>query len=50
MFQAVLCGYVGKLSPPASLETQKTLSIVFFFLSAEREERKKQRPFGNLLR
>jgi hypothetical protein len=29
-----------------SFETQRTLSFSFFFLSAERAERKKQHPFG----
>jgi hypothetical protein len=29
-----------------SFEPQRTLSFYFFFLSAERAERKKQHPFG----
>jgi hypothetical protein len=30
-----------------SLEALRTLSFYFFFLSAERAERKKQHPFGS---
>jgi hypothetical protein len=45
MPHALICRFLTAHSL-RSFEAQRTLSFYFFFLSAERAERKKQHPFG----